>query len=191
VPWDRRQNRFVCIGRFVPHKRIEMVIAMLAAVRAQEHDVRLELIGMPRDDATGRAYHETVKRLVRQHQPWVSLSQNIDRDKLAQLLSESRYGIHAAEVEPFGIAPAETVRAGCIVFTGRGGGQTEIVGRDERLMFDSVENGVAKILRVLCNSQEQFALREPLAARSALFSSQEFVRGIREVVWRFEAAHTH
>jgi len=187
VPWDKRQNRFVCIGRFVPHKRIEMVIEMLAAVRAQGNDVRLHLIGLFWDDMEGRAYYQTVKRLVHEHAPWVSLSENIERDKLVQLVSESRYGIHAADVEPFGIAPAEMVQAGCITFTGREGGQAEIVGKDERLIFDSVADGAAKILKVLRSPQQQFALREHLATRRMLFTAQEFVRRIRETVGQFEA----
>lgn len=187
VPWAQRQDRFVCIGRFVPSKRIEMIINILAAVRAQGQDVRLQIIGLLWNDAAGRAYYETVKRLAREQAGWVTLVENIDREQLIHLVTESRYGIHAAEAEPFGLAVAEMVQAGCIVFTGRIGGQAEIVGKDERLMFDSVEEGAAKILSVLRNSQEQVALREQLATRRTLFTAQEFVRRIRAVVKEFSA----
>ncbi|MGH7964406.1 MAG: glycosyltransferase [Candidatus Binatia bacterium] len=187
IPWDRRQDRFVCIGRFVRFKRIEMVIEILAAVRAQGQDVRLQLIGLLWDDAAGRAYYETIKRLARAHVSWVTLVESIDREQLIQLLSESRYGIHAAEEEPFGLAVAEMVRAGCIAFTGRVGGQAEIVGQDERLLFDTVEEGTAKILSVLCNPQEQRVLREQLATRRTRFTVQEFVHRIRAVVKEFSA----
>jgi glycosyltransferase involved in cell wall biosynthesis len=189
VPWDQRQDRFVCIGRLVSHKRIEMAIEILAAVRAQGLDVRLQIVGLMWNDAAGRAYYEQVKRLAEEHAAWMSLAEGIERRRLVQLLSNSRYGIHAAAEEPFGIAVAEMVRAGCIAFTGRRGGQAEIIGQDERLMFDSVEEGAAKILNVLHNPQQQTALREHLAARRARrFTAEEFVRRIRDVVRQFPDA---
>lgn len=189
LSWDKRRDRFVCLGRFVSAKRIEMAIEILAAVRAQGQDVQLQLIGLRSNDAAGRAYYETVKRLARDHASWVTLAEHIEREQLIRLVSECRYGIHAAEEEPFGIAVAEMVQAGCIAFTGSRGGQVEIVGKEERLIFDSVEAGVAKILSVLRDPQEQLALREHLATKRTLFTAQEFVRRIRAVVHEFSVTN--
>jgi glycosyltransferase involved in cell wall biosynthesis len=186
VAWEHRKNRFVCIGRFVPHKRLEMVINILAAVRAQGHDVGLQLIGLVWNDAPGRAYHHKIMELAREHSSWVSLAEKIGRRELAEIVSHSRYGIHAAESEPFGIAVAEMVRAGCIAFTGRVGGQAEIIGGDERLLFDTVEEGTEKILAVLNSPDQQLSLRQHLAGRGTLFDSDGFVSRIKEAVQRFE-----
>jgi len=186
VGWEQRKNRFVCIGRFVPHKRLEMVIEILGAVRALGHDVALKLIGLVWNDAPGRAYYRTILELAREH-PWVSVAEKIDRRELAEIVSQSRYGIHAADSEPFGIAVAEMVRAGCIAFTGRVGGQAEIIGQDERLLFGTVEEGVEKIVAVLNSPPQQLILRQQLAGRGTLFDSVRFVSRFREAVRQFEA----
>lgn len=188
VPWDQRREHFVCIGRFAPLKRIEMVIEILATVRARGREVHLRLIGLREDRATGRAYFETVERLVRRHASWVTLVERVDRDELIRTVSESRYGIHAAEAEPFGLAVAEMVRAGCIVFTGDSGGQAEIVGSNERLLFHGVEDGVAKILTVLRQPRLQVALRQQLADQGVLSTAGEFASSFRDAVRWFSEA---
>ncbi|MFN0120818.1 MAG: glycosyltransferase [Blastocatellia bacterium] len=188
VPWEQRANQFVCIGRFVPHKRLDLVIDTLAAVRGHGHDVRLLLIGLPWDDAAGRDYLARIRARAAEHAAWITIAENIPRAELVRRLGASRYGIHAAEEEPFGIAPAEMAQAGCIPFTGYNGGQAEIVGRDERLLFETVEEGARKIMAVLENPDAQIALRQFLGARKSLFSADTFVRRIREIVQTFAAA---
>jgi hypothetical protein len=116
------------------------------------------------------------------------MSENSRRDELVQLVSASRYGIYATSEEPFSLAPAEMVQAGCITCTSCVGGQTEIVGRDERLIFNSVAAGTAKILSVLRDPQQQLVLREHLAARRRLFTAEEFVRRLRATVSQCAAA---
>jgi len=190
VAWEQRKNRFVCVGRFVAEKRLELVIDILAAVRAQGYDLELQLIGLLWDDPAGRAYYHKVKCLAQKHATWVSLAENVDRQQVAEMISHSRYGIHASELEPFGIAVAEMIRAGCIAFTGRIGGQAEIIGRDERLMFGTVDEGVRKIVAVLRSPEQQSALRDELAVRGTRFSSEQFVGAIRKLVRQFHQDHS-
>src|SRR5262249_20162782 len=76
VAWEERKNRFICIGRFVPHKRLEMVINILAEVRAQGHDLGLQLIGLVWNDAPGRAYYRKIMKRAREHN-WVSVAEKI------------------------------------------------------------------------------------------------------------------
>ncbi len=193
VAWEDRKNRFVSIGRFVPEKRLEMVIEVLAAVRAQGHDVQLQLIGLVHNDT--RAYFGKIMNLARAHASWVSVAEKIDRQQLARIVSHSRYGIHAHDCEPFGIAVAEMIRAGCIPFTGRFGGQAEIIGQDDRLLFDTVEEGVEKILAVLRSPDQQQSLRQHLAGRGTLFDADRFVSRIKEAVQQFDGrqagGHAH
>ena len=79
------------------------------------------------------------------------------------------------------MAPAEMVRAGCIVWVPNGGGQVEIVA-DARLTYDSVEDAIAKIVRTLREPGQEAALRAHLAARAPLFSPEQFMRGVRAAV---------
>ena len=58
-------------------------------------------------------------------------------------------------------------------------GQSEIMGRDERLMFDAVEEGVSKVLAMLRNPQRQATLREHFAERATRFGCYCFVCAIK------------
>jgi glycosyltransferase involved in cell wall biosynthesis len=114
------------------------------------------------------------------------LHENLPRQELAQLVSIHRYGIHAMDGEHFGMAVAEMVSAGCIVFAPKNGGPAEIIGGDERLLYSSPQDAAAKIGMTMVSCERQKQLRDYLALRSSLFSAQRFVSQIRELVNTFE-----
>jgi glycosyltransferase involved in cell wall biosynthesis len=180
VAWERREDGFVCLGRFAPEKRIERAVAIVGAVRAAGADVRLHLVGAPE----GRRYFARVKRLARENARWVTLHVDLSRQDLARLVASQRFGIHAMRDEPFGMAVGEMIRAGCVVFAPRGGGQSEIVD-DPRLTYDDDADAVAKILRVLASADEQTRARAALRTRAEAFSREAFVADVRRVVERF------
>ncbi len=84
--------------------------------------------------------------------------------------------------EPFGMAVAELISGGCITFVPNSGGQVEIVGNDERLIYTSREDAVNKILRALREPDYQESLRDHVASRRTLFGSERFVSRIRQVM---------
>jgi glycosyltransferase involved in cell wall biosynthesis len=181
VPWEQRENGFLCIGRFSSEKRLERVIAMIAAVRREVPDVHLHLVG-GRDS---RSYYRRIKRLAQPHASWLYIDENLSRDRLIDLIARHRYGIHGMDEEHFGIAPAEMVRGGCIVFVPTSGGQVEIVGSEPALVYDSTEDGVEKIVRTLSDPSQQARLRTYLAGRRQEFSPDRFMQAIRGAVERF------
>lgn len=181
VPWDARENGFLCIGRFAQEKNLERVIGMVDAVRRRVPDVHLHLIG-GRDS---RSYFRRVERLAKAHAPWVHIDEDLPRDRLIELIAQHRYGLHGMDDEHFGIAPAEMVRGGCIVFVPNSGGQVDIVGREEQLVYDTPDAGVAKIVRTLTSPDEQARLRTQLAAHKEVFSAERFMTTIRDAVERF------
>ncbi len=183
--WSERENGFVCLGRIAEEKKFGEIIDILAAVRSSGHDVHLHIIGVPGSRAAELRYLDRVRRRVHENANWIRLHERLPRDELVRLVAKHRYGIHALVEEHFGIAVAEMVRAGCIVFVPGCGGQLEIVGPEERLLFGSKDEAVAKILRVLENPGEQHTLRGHLAARSALFSEERFMGEIQEIVRAF------
>jgi glycosyltransferase involved in cell wall biosynthesis len=187
VPWERREDGFVCIGRFSPEKKIDNVIGIVGALRTQGRDVHLHFIG-GRDAGFG-AYYREIRGLAAANASWIFVHENISRAELVDLIARHRYGIHGMEEEHFGMAVAEMARAGCIVFVPRGGGQVEIVGEDERLVYDGREDAVRKIAHAMANAETQTALREFLARRSALFTAERFMDGFREIVRQFLSAH--
>jgi glycosyltransferase involved in cell wall biosynthesis len=184
VPWEQRAEDFVCLGRIAAEKRVERILEILAAVRAHEPATRLHIIGNP---SGPRDYYHAVRGSVAEHASWVRLHENLSRAEMMHLVSRNRYGIHARPDEQFGIAVAEMVEAGCIVFAPNDGGPVEILGGDDRLLYRAVEDAVAKILRVMKDPGEQAALRRHLESRRHLFSTAEFVRRIQDVVRQFLA----
>ena len=180
VPWNRRASAFVCVGRFQPDKRFELAIEILGAVRARGHAVRLAIVGSHKN----AEYRAHVLALVRAHADWVTVHEDLSRDELMRLFAGHRYGIHAKEDEHYGMAVAEAVRAGAIVFVPRGGGQVEIVDNDDRLVWSTRDEAVAKIARVLEDPGLQESLRQRLALRREHLGADRFVREVRALVRR-------
>lgn len=180
VPWREREDGFVCIGRISPEKRIELIIEILVQVRSSGRPVHLHLVGTFDD----RAYARRIRRLIAEHRSWVLLEENLARDELARLVAQHRYGIHAMAVEHFGMAVAEMVRGGCIVFAPNGGGQVEIITND-RLLYENTTEAVAKISAVLSNPDIEAELRADLATKADSLSAERFVGEIQELVRRF------
>jgi glycosyltransferase involved in cell wall biosynthesis len=100
------------------------------------------------------------------------------------LLAGHRFGIHARPNEPFGIAVAEMVQAGCLVFVPKGGGQVEIVNHPALIYADEAD-AVEKIDAVLACEDEQQKLLDHLRQGSNSFSLKTFVGTMRRVVAEF------
>ncbi|HVB39014.1 MAG TPA: glycosyltransferase, partial [Vicinamibacterales bacterium] len=178
VPWEDRDDSFVCMGRFAPEKELERVFEILAGVRRVVPGVSLHLIG----SAPRRGYYRRLVQLAGRYGPWIRFHENLPRDEMVKLVPSHRYGIHGMSEEHFGIAPAELVRAGCLVFVPDGGGQVDIVGSEPLLRYRSIDDAVEKIVKVLTDRGEQRRLLAHLAPRRGLFSVERFVQAVRDAV---------
>jgi hypothetical protein len=116
---------------------------------------------------------------------WVSFRHHLPREEVRALIASTRYGIHGMREEHFGMAPAEMVGAGMIVWVPNGGGQVEIVGDEAALRYDDEDDAVRKIVRVLSEDGEEPRLRTHLAAQGELFSVQRFTDDVRKLVAAF------
>ncbi len=183
VSWESRAPGFVCVGRIAPEKELDRVIDIVSGVRRQRPEVTLHIVGTP--DHT--RYYQRIAQRARD--AGFTIHQNLSRAALVDLVSRQRYGIHGMLEEHFGMAPAELVRAGCLVWVHDGGGQVEIVD-DPRLVYGSVEDAVAKIVAALRDPHEIATLRKHLAARGARFSAERFMREIRTAVADAAAGRT-
>jgi glycosyltransferase involved in cell wall biosynthesis len=181
VAWEQRRDSFVSLGRIEPGKRQIEAIAIMDRVRRRGHDVNLEIIG----DIYNPVYAHLLRERALAAGPWVRLRHGISRSELEQTVGTCRYGLHTMLDEHFGIAVAELVRAGCLVFVPDSGGQVEIIGHEPGLMFDSDEQAVERICAVLESDGEQSRLREMLAARLLDFTEEQFMRQLRRIVQEF------
>jgi len=187
VPWEDRKNGFLCIGSVVPEKRMDAAIRILQKVRQHGQDVHLHILG----GLDGSPYARQLKKLAEENRDWVFLEGLTYGEKKRDLLARHRYGINACESEAFGIAVAEMVKAGCIVFVPDGGGQTEIANHPT-LTYEGEGDAVSKIEAVLTNVEMQHELRKHLSIAAQRFSTEAFVRGIVGVVRQFlDHKHAH
>ena len=182
IPYQEREMGFVCIGRIIPEKRIEAIVDILAKVRGRGYDAHLHVVGVPDEKSSyGRRLQEGI---LERNLDWVTFEGRLDEQSKNELIGRHRFGISGRKDEPFGIAVAEMVRAGCIVFVPNGGGQVEIVDHPG-LVFDDEDEAVDKICRVLEDTSLSNTLRSHLAQGLDRFSVEAFQEGIRQTVNEF------
>jgi glycosyltransferase involved in cell wall biosynthesis len=180
VPWEEREDGFVCMGRVVPEKRMDSAIRILANVRQCGHDVHLHILG----GLDGSPYARQLKKLADENRDWVFLEGLTYGERKRDLLAQHRYGINACENEAFGIAPAEMVKAGCIVFVPQGGGQVETVDHPA-LTYGSEEDAVRRLCVVLRSPATNEAVREHLSVHARKFSIRTFQNNFLQVTEEF------
>jgi len=177
IPWEHREEGFLCISRIEPYKQQERIIQILKRVREQGFEVQLKIIGRVDD----KNYYGIISRLRDENLPWITMDQDVPREQLFRLMNSYKYGINGALDEHFGIAVAEMMKAGCIVFVPHRGGQTEIINTPE-LIYKDVDDAVDKITRVLRGEVSQDELRNHLDRQGTLFSNQAFCQTMGTIV---------
>jgi len=177
IPWDAREEGFVCIGRIAPSKRIDTIIQILKHVKEAGWDIHLHIVG----EIWDLGYASKIEKLQKENSDWVFLEGRLTREQLADLIARHKYGIHGMRNEHFGIAVAEMVKAGNIVFVPNDGGQVEIVD-NKFLTYETKEEAIRKIVRVLKDKDLQVSLRMHLAKRAETFSATHFMQEVRSIV---------
>ena len=186
APWHDRHRGFVAMGRISPEKEYERVMRILARVRAHAPDVTLTVIGTW--DSKTRGYYNSLVALAASLDPagaWITFCRNRTRHEVQAVLATTRYGIHGMREEHFGMAPAEMVRAGMLVWVPDGGGQVEIVGDAPRLRFATDDEAVDAILSLINDPHEEARLREHLAVQGERFTTERFTTAVRNIVASF------
>jgi glycosyltransferase involved in cell wall biosynthesis len=186
VPWAEREDGFVVIGRLVPEKGLPLIMDILSEVRKVK-PVHLHIIGR-----RGRtSYARKIEDLCGRHADWVRLEGEMYGPEKEAFLARHKYGLSGCRSEAFGIAVAEMVKAGLVVWVPNGGGQTEIVA-DASLIFDGPDNAVTRILSVITGAERETSLRRHLEGRAAAFSPARFGEEMRAVARDFLTdGHNH
>jgi glycosyltransferase involved in cell wall biosynthesis len=179
VPWSEREDGFIVMGRLVPEKGIGSVIGILSEVR-KERPVHLHIVGR-----RGRtAYARELEEFCRKNGDWVHLEGEMFGARKAAFLARHKFGISGRRNEAFGIAVAEMVKAGLLVWVPDGGGQTEIVGHPG-LVYSGPGQAAELIGAALGDPAVEAGLRRHLEERAGMFSSGRFVGGISAIVRDF------
>lgn len=177
VPWEKKENAFVMIGRIAPEKRIEDAIAILEGVRARGHAIRLHLCGEIGSDDYGRK----ISQLCRERKDWIVVEGRVSGTRKSQILANCRFGLQTRSAEAFGISVAEMVKAGAIVFAPNDGGQVEIVDHPG-LLFANKGEALEKLCAVLASAAQRAELRGHLSAQARRLSADTFMQHARECI---------
>jgi glycosyltransferase involved in cell wall biosynthesis len=172
LPWEDRENTFLCVGRFHGSKRLDLVIDIVRRARRTLSDARLVVVGSTVD----AEYTARLRNWVAPISEWASIEVDLPQSELHARMRRARYGIHAMVDEHFGIAPAEMARAGCLVFVHDSGGLVEVVGGQQELRWATQDEAVARIEAIAAAPERARMLSTQLAAHAERFSSERFVR---------------
>lgn len=174
--WSEREDGFISIGRADRIKRPLKVMEIFEELTQRGHDLHLHWFGTVGDGAYGRRVRQRAAEIEE-----VTLEGKVPFERVAEMASTHKYGLHGCPDEHFGIAVAELLAGGALPFVPDGGGQREIVGRSERVVYRDVEDAVSKIEAVLANANGR-EIREGLPDVEATFGLERFRRQIRAAV---------
>jgi len=180
VPYEKKEQGFVLIGRIVPEKKITVAIEILEKVRQKGRNIKFHIIG----GVGSHTYMRTLKPIFLKNKSWLFFEGRLSEENKKKIITSCQFGISCRKNEPFGIAVAEMVKSGSIVFVPDGGGQTEIVD-NAALIYKDIEDAVQKIESVINNETLQNALREHLLKNAQKFSVDNFKREIKNIVDTF------
>lgn len=171
LPWNKRQNRVVMLGRWAPAKGLIRAIEIVAAARnTGAADLRLAFAGFWHAPVEQR---REIEAAAAPHD-WIEWHERPSRAEIMALAGRSRYGLHAMVGEHFGIAVAELATAGCIVIVPDTGGPPEIVS-DQRQTYSNVPAAVQKLLTIISSPDIQAELHAKARKSGLRFSPTRFM----------------
>lgn len=181
IPWEQKEDAFICSGRLTKPKSPHKAIEILRRVREKGFDIKLYLTGGG-SGTYAFGYQRFLQKIIDENSDWVVLYKDLPYKEYIKVVSKCKYGIHC-KPEPFGISIAEMVKANAVPFVKDRGGQVEIVGEEnEDLLFRNPDRAVEKIVALLSNPEQLQRVRASLQKRQTLFSSDRFTKEIQEVV---------
>jgi len=180
--WSEKRNGFTAIGRIVPEKGFDRILSILKKVREKGYDIHFHIIGGHSEST----YYRRLKGMVRESSSWCFLEGPKYGEAKKRIISGHKYGISGCRNEAFGIAVAEMVKAGMIVWVPDGGGQVEIVDHPD-LIYETEEEAAAKIENVMKSPDSQERLLKHLKEQAGKFSAMTFMSEISNTVKEFFA----
>jgi glycosyltransferase involved in cell wall biosynthesis len=169
VPFDKRNNAFVILGRVTPSKKVDRAIAILSCLRGRGHDVSLTIIGRASPE-----YDAELEALI-SGKAWVRWYRGLDRVELEREVARHKWGLHCYEFEHYGLAPAELQALGCITFVHDSGGQREVITNPLQ-RYRSLEDAVQKIENILIHP----SLQNQLLAEGRISAKRHTLDHFRE-----------
>lgn len=196
LPRRQKRNLIVSIGRFTSGRRrknqLEQVEAFRQFLVKCSEDWSFSVIGSCAGSSEDETYLDLVKR-AGQELP-ISFLVNVDRKVICSSLAEAKLFWHTtglnvneeerpAEVEHFGIATVEAMRAGCVPIVIDGGGQREIIENGvSGFLSQDMDGLIVRSIDLAHDGRALSVMSEHARRRSMVFTREVFDRRIKSIV---------
>ncbi len=167
---------FLWLGRVSPEKRLEDAIEILSRVRERGHAVTLTVAG----DVHAERYGQDLLARHRQTS-WIKFVGQVEGNAKFRLIRQHRFGLHTRPREPFGIAVAEMMKTGCMVFASADGGPADML-KGTPLLYRSPEGAPEVIADILRAPETWDSVSATLRERGRSFSVGRFCAEVTALV---------
>ena len=179
----RDPMKVVYIGRIIPEKRIEDLVAIVEKARAVTGlDITFHVAG--RLDQTP-SYGRKLDTMA-EGRDWLKFVGALYGEEKARFLTSGSYAIHAERDEAFGISIAEYLASGLIPIVPDEGGTPEIVDSPE-LAYHTDDDAVAILSRLLTDAAFRDRQRRHCASRSQRFTREAYLKRQQELLEKIRA----
>jgi len=170
--------KVVYIGRIIPEKRIEDLVAIVERTRAVTGlDIAFHIAG--RLDQTP-SYGRKLDRMAKERN-WLRFVGALYGEEKVRFLTSGSYAIHAERDEAFGISIAEYLSSGLIPIVPDEGGTPEIVDSPE-LAYHTDDDAVATLSRLLTDAAFRDRQRRHCEHRVPLFTRDAYLKRQHELL---------
>ncbi len=176
VEWDRRDLRFVSVGRIARDKKLLLLIDYFALLHNEFPTGEFVIAGRSSD----LEYERLVVEKANRFELPLRILRDLTDQELKSILAASKFYVHPKINEHFGIAVLEAAASGCLTMVHNSGAGKEIVG-SPLLLFNDGGDLLTKVKRLyednVLRSQVQAVLRSNLAK----FTLEEFYSRLGEI----------
>ncbi|MCD6340932.1 MAG: glycosyltransferase family 4 protein [Desulfurococcales archaeon] len=165
----------ISVGRFVPHKRLDVLIKMFKdVVKKEVPEAELTIVGIP--DPRYREYYEKVKELAESVKDVTLIDRALKPKELIEIYRSARDYVHMRVGEHFGMAPLEAMSQGAVPIVPKQSGFAEVIKHGiSGYTYESDDECVKYIIEVLKKSKSSYyKMRRRVYVRSLLFMPDRF-----------------
>lgn len=123
---DDRGNVIITVGRFVPHKRQDLMIEMFAKrIRPVVKDAQLVVVGMV--DVRYEDYYAKLRQLSQETEGVELVDRSLTPEEMVEMYRRAKVYVHLRIGEHFGMAPVEAMSQATIPIVPRASGLAEMI----------------------------------------------------------------
>lgn len=165
-PAERQEHLVLGVGRIAPHKRWELAVRAMAALRRELPTARLEIVG---SDTEMEAYAAAVRRLAARLNAGVRFLGGVDDPSLEAAFARASALVHPSAHEGLGLPLLEAMARGVPVVATARAAVPETVGDAGLLCRDDPLELAAALHRILTDGRVRRHLVERGRRRAAHF----------------------